>query len=325
LITAVAYAQTLSSRNYDLKSNGQLKKNGADKLVVLVETKEDQPSTKSVFLEGLKGGKLLWKKVFPIRSDVNLPKSGAQANGTYIDVWSQMPMKATTVTQRFLWDGSKLTFKGNNVEDASQQAVNRYEQIAKNGTRAQFEKAQRGGDLEVMYPISYVTDFNTASIIEGGHKTALSLYRSGNAKAAAERMELALDCASDFASLAYPEEGNERTKLELWLRTFGSKGVDLERWQYMSAINDYAFFLAENKEFSQAIPILRRVVALNSNRVVAYLNLADSLWEAGNKNEARRYYSDYVERMGPGNKSVPARASQRSQGVKQDESELSSR
>jgi hypothetical protein len=324
LITAVAYAQTWSSRNYDLKSSKQLKTNGADKLVVRVETKEDQASTKSVFLEGLKNGKLLWKKAFPIRSNVNLPKSGAEADGAYIDVWSQMPMKATTETQRFLWDGSNLTFKSNHVEDASQQAVDRYTQIAKNGTRTQFEKAQRAGDLEIMYPANYITDFNAANIIESGRRTAIALYKEGNVQAAADRMELALDCASDFASLAYPEEGDEKTKLNLWLRTFGSKGVDMERWQYMPAINDYAFFLAEGKKFTEAVPILRTVVTMNPNRVVAYLNLADSLWETGDKSEAQTYYTDYVQRMGRGNKSVPTRAAQRSRPVTQEQIELSS-
>lgn len=45
--------------------------------------------------------------------------------------------------------------------------------------------------------------------------------------------------------------------------------------QYIQILNDYGYFLSETDRYKEAIPILERVILLEPNRVVAYLNLGD--------------------------------------------------
>src|ERR1700731_2531247 len=92
---AVAYSQTLPLGDFELNTTPQLKKNGADKLVVHVdEAGIDAKDPQKAILEGLKNGKVIWKKPLPLKDDVNLPKSGAYAKGSYIELWSQAPFRA---------------------------------------------------------------------------------------------------------------------------------------------------------------------------------------------------------------------------------------
>ena len=51
--------------------------------------------------------------------------------------------------------------------------------------------------------------------------------------------------------------------------------------QYISILNDYAYFLSETERYKEAMPILERVILLSPDRAVAYLNLGDC------------YYKDY--------------------------------
>ncbi|WP_242487739.1 hypothetical protein [Pseudomonas sp. TH31] len=81
----------------------------------------------------------------------------------------------------------------------------------------------------------------------------------------------------------------------------------------ISAINDYAYFLQENNQALESIPFLNDVVAAQPKRAVAWLNLADSNWAIGEKNDAAKQYAEYKRLMMAENKKskIPSRVFER--------------
>ena len=71
----------------------------------------------------------------------------------------------------------------------------------------------------------------------------------------------------------------------------------------LSMLNDFAYKL-ENINPSVGINILQKILQKFPNRVVAYLNLADSYWVIGNQDLAKENYKKYVELMKSQNKDL---------------------
>jgi hypothetical protein len=79
---------------------------------------------------------------------------------------------------------------------------------------------------------------------------------------------------------------------------------DVTKW------NDIGYYLEQGHFYSMATDILTEVLKINSNRVVAYLNLADAQWGNGDKSDAKKSYQKYVELMksqGKDLKKIPQR------------------
>lgn len=81
----------------------------------------------------------------------------------------------------------------------------------------------------------------------------------------------------------------------------------------VSIYNDIAFYLGEGHNYNSSLYILKKIIKIYPDRVVAYLNIADVYWEIGNKDHAKVYYQEYISRMGKiGKKSIiPKRVFQR--------------
>jgi hypothetical protein len=77
----------------------------------------------------------------------------------------------------------------------------------------------------------------------------------------------------------------------------GSPFDVLETHEDIVKANDIAFMISEAGDFNRAIIMLNKVLTVDSNRVVAYLNLADSYWGIGDKSNAAINYYKYVELM----------------------------
>ena len=118
------------------------------------------------------------------------------------------------------------------------------------------------------------------TILERTHKLALKDFKSKNVISAAEKL-------------------------------YALRKTDPREYgEYHVAIyNDLGYFLEEANRSEDAIPILEEVVAWDSRRIPAYLNLADAYFKSGNQEKARVNYQKYVELMeksGKGDK-VPSR------------------
>ena len=130
-----------------------------------------------------------------------------------------------------------------------------------------------------------------SEMIDLAHANALSLFKKG-------KKEEAIIGLSPYAENYKPA----------WLADKELAGV------VVSAINDYAYFLQENNQAAESIPFLKDIVTAQPNRAVAWLNLADSNWAVGNKNDAVKQYSEYKKLMLSVNKKskIPSRVFERS-------------
>lgn len=81
--------------------------------------------------------------------------------------------------------------------------------------------------------------------------------------------------------------------------------------------NDIAYFLQKANDHKNAIFILEKVIAYDSKRIVAYLNIADSYAAIGQHAQADSYYFDYLQKMQLTNKKnkIPQRLKQLDHGL----------
>jgi len=65
-------------------------------------------------------------------------------------------------------------------------------------------------------------------------------------------------------------------------------------------INDYnniAFYLQENKSYQESLSLLKEILKKDPNRVVAWLNTADTQWMLNNSYDAKNSYQKYITLM----------------------------
>ena len=67
--------------------------------------------------------------------------------------------------------------------------------------------------------------------------------------------------------------------------------------EYAMIINNYAYFLEQTDDFDKSLVVLRKVLDLKPQRMVAHLNIADVLWKFVQPAEAGEHYRNYVEMM----------------------------
>lgn len=96
-----------------------LKKNGADKLIFVLEDEYGAPTapecwfTKKACFQGEKAGTILWKKPVKLSHGVNMDTAGVDVTGrNTFTLWYTPPgSTARSSEQRYLWDGTNLILK----------------------------------------------------------------------------------------------------------------------------------------------------------------------------------------------------------------------
>jgi hypothetical protein len=79
-------------------------------------------------------------------------------------------------------------------------------------------------------------------------------------------------------------------------------------------LNDYGYYLEQAGRPGAAAEVLTAVIGLDADRTVAYLNLADAKFAAGDQVEAKYFYVEYRKRMTAAGHAaqIPPRAAERS-------------
>jgi hypothetical protein len=134
-----------------------------------------------------------------------------------------------------------------------------------------------------------VSSIGIEKSIEDAHAEALRYYKKNNINKSVEVLE------SYLGGVEYLKYNKNTEKI-------------------VNIINDYAFFLESVHRYAEAIDILLYVVSIAPNRVVAYINLADALYDSGRKQESKIHYKKYISQMKKMNKEkkIPARVFSRS-------------
>ena len=67
--------------------------------------------------------------------------------------------------------------------------------------------------------------------------------------------------------------------------------------EYAMIMNNYAYYLEQTDDLDKSLVVLRKVLDLKPERMVAHINIADVLWGLGEPAEAEGHYRLYVEMM----------------------------
>ncbi|EGO63808.1 tetratricopeptide repeat protein [Acetonema longum] len=242
---------------------------------------------------------------------INLAKFAAYCNDAKITVWSQQPYRSFQLTAVVEWDGSGLNVISAKYSDPSQEY---YDKMAALLQAGRLEEAM-ANKAYPFYPQQYGGYYKVPQLaLLKAHEYALDKYRAGDATFAAKVLKWGLDqylevqvgrplMADKLDGLKkLNEPGNSRAK---------DYRVDLN--EFISALNDYAFFLAEIGQNSEAESYLEKVAEMAPDRLVVYINLGDVCWKLGKYKEAREYYRRYLGLLGDV-KAAPQRVLDRTNG-----------
>jgi tetratricopeptide (TPR) repeat protein len=265
-------------------------------------------------LQGVVGDKIIWRKKFP-DPDYSGPVQNicVECKGKTISVEKYIHYRP--LTERFSWNGTELKFLNEFEDDTEKKQIAEIFQTASQGTRPkQGDYEHIAEELSRTWDIIGVKDIE--GLIDKTNQQAMIEFKANHLDRAIAREELGLGCAASFArgilwgsKVEADTVGNyvnDRGPRPLyWLESFrklnevsgqsGDAKSQLSRAKYIDAVNNYAYFLQVMGKNDKAISIFKRILTIDPDRTVAYLNLADSLWDSGSKTEAVDQYKLYVE------------------------------
>ncbi|MBS2000448.1 MAG: TonB C-terminal domain-containing protein [Cyanobacteria bacterium SZAS LIN-5] len=132
-------------------------------------------------------------------------------------------------------------------------------------------------------------------LVKKVHQEAKALYRKGEVAKAADRLELTFDFTAYVADkLDHDVNTPDRTP-EYWLAGWKLPTLKMDREVYIAALNDYGRYLQKLDQDAEAMRVLAAVISVEPQREIAYLNLADTLWHMGRKEDALPYFQKYNE------------------------------
>lgn len=224
---------------------------GAQKLAVTFGGGENAGSRGTGFLIGVKGNKVIWKKLLPLKQDVNTAKTDVDCRNGNIVVSFQYPGSAAYVSQTFSFDGKDLKLVGFKEGDPSQAVVDRLIKFAKSGSRAQYEK-WTDQDNAIFYPGNYITAENVGTILKTGQKTAMALAAAGKYAQAAERMEIAMDGTEYLISLNGNLGDDVKESPRDWIEAWSDDSIQVAPSVWAPVLKDYGDILVKCKRSKEA-------------------------------------------------------------------------
>jgi hypothetical protein len=235
---------------------------------------------------------------------INLAKFDLTSKGNQLHLWSQWPFRAAELQTDLEWDGSELKVLRSDDADPTAEY---YEQLEAFLQKEDLEGLiQHIQDYAPFYPHQYEGFYVTPKpILLLTHKKALDAYQSGDAEKAKDYMEFGLD---QYESVFLQRELTSLTMEDLEKKEEDPWAAEkVNKQELILFLNDYAFFLSEAGDDSAAEPLLRRVIALDPKRTVAYINLGDVCWNLNKQSEARTYYITYMDLLGDNKSKAPQR------------------
>ncbi len=172
------------------------------------------------------------------------------------------------------------------------------------------QDALDNGAIEVV-PSTYINNNFIADAIRKAEHKALLSYGESDAAAAADTLGLVFEFTSKAINSKRTELNEQLSKQDAWFDSWKWQALPLS--DYISALNDYGFFLQESGRLKESVKVLSLVTEISPNRAVAYLNLGDSYWKQNKKENAVKAYQLYAGLMKNSReqKQIPNRVIQR--------------
>lgn len=217
-----------------------------------------------------------------------------------IHIYSQMPYSAFYYGASYRWDkeSEKLVIVKEWHEDPSADTLKEVESLLASG---EIDKASE--KLNTMfYPGHYYdTCEMEVKFLRSAHKKALEEYRKGS-NDGWKVIKTAISVLGDKWVFHFNSQKDyEKSDFNKYM-TYND---------FISAVNDYGFFMEQAGKTGDAIFVITYVLKLSPGRTPAHLNLADALYKGGSKEEAKKYYKTYMELMKKEGKEIPSRVYKR--------------
>ena len=207
---------------------------------------------------------------------------------------------------QYIISNQKVTLLSSTISDAYAQQIK--EQL--NGVLSGDPDAINDGSVEAV-PGSYINNNLLCDAIRQGENKALQLYGEGDVSAAADRLATVFDFTVKAINSQRNEVNHQHSRQESWIDAWQFQGLPLA--DYISALNDYGFFLQQNGCLKESAKVLSLVTNLSPQRAIAHLNLADSFWRLGQEDNAKKSYQTYITLMKESRdiQQIPSRVKQR--------------
>ena len=201
----------------------------------------------------------------------------------------QMPFSARYCKGCYRWDieSESLELIRYINGDPSLDAVERADSLMAEG-----DIAEAIDELNYMfYPGNYYsTDEMIARLLRSINRAAGDAEAEGN-------FEEAVDLFGDLADFLH----TDREWFTAFTDSLDYVNCDYSEYmglgEYAMIMNNYAYFLEQTDDLDKSLVVLRKVLDLKPQRMVAHLNIADVLWALGEPAEAGGHYRIYVEMM----------------------------
>lgn len=225
------------------------------------------------------------------RGNYNFAKSDSRYHEEEdeIRLFFQMPYSASYHAVCYRWDidSGSLELLRYFSGDPSLEALERADSLMAEGSIAEAIREIN----EMFYPGNY---YNSDEMIA---RLLRSIHRAAGEASAAGNFENAVSLFGDLAGFLHSDRE--------WFTAFTDsqeyENSDCSEYmglgEYLMIMNDYAYFLERNGDLDRSLMVLRKVLGLKPERMVAHLNIADVLWALGEIVEAQEHYSIYAEMM----------------------------
>jgi tetratricopeptide (TPR) repeat protein len=248
-----------------------------------------------LYLEGLKKGVVIWRHEIPSLGISNIEGISVSGGKRRLTVSVQDPngRGSGCEVDAYFWDGKSIKPDQHSSSGAEDPIAAGLEELVSNVVAG----ADPAEEVETTALRSSSVDSNLlVSAIHRGHTAAIGLYRKGKVRDAAGRMSHVFELTARLAAVGDEDlKDNDPTLIDSWLNAWYKN--DLSTNAYLSALNDYGFFLYRSGQNDDAVKVFLKVIKEDPERAVAYLNLGDALWAEKRLPEARLYYSMYKQQM----------------------------
>ncbi|MBX9572960.1 MAG: hypothetical protein K2X77_28955 [Candidatus Obscuribacterales bacterium] len=173
------------------------------------------------------------------------------------------------------------------------------------------ESTAFGGAVEAV-PVQYLNNNFIADAIHKAESKALQHYGQGDAYNAARTLSAVFDLSFYAINTQREEYKADKMEPELWMDAWKWRKLPTDK--YITALNDYGFYLLQSGRYSEAVRVLEAVTKEQPERAVAFLNLGDALWcseEQALSAEAYQHYLTLNKARKESHDSIPARVIQR--------------
>ena len=258
-------------------------------------------------LEAYSEGELVWTAPFA-KSSTDAGEQTIIAGADTLEVKTQVGDGPVWNKQLFKIQERTISLQKTSQEDAYCLMLS--EQL--NKVLSGQEEAASDGTVQSV-PVQYLNNNYLKDVLSKGEAKALDHYGKGDAFQAAQTLCSIFDLSLFAINTQRDEMKAVLTEPDVWLDAWKSRKLNSQ--DYITALNDYGFFLQQSGRCTEAVRVLEAVAAEAPERAVAFLNLGDALWGADDKLQSLNAYQRYVQLGKNNGHAIPTRVLQRMQAL----------